>query len=167
MSGGQKQSHTGRNIGIGVLIVVILVGAYLALVTASSLSSGGSGGGIIPTTHTVNIVNGVATVNAGHYQSYQINVPSGATNVQVQGSFTASGGSGNDIIVLLMDSTSYTNWQNGHQVTPYYNSGQLTTSNFDVTLPSGSGTYYLVYSNTFSTFSQKNVNTQANLSYTA
>ncbi len=143
----------------------------IALIAIFSLTFGGgsssSGGGIIPTTHTINIVNGIATVNAGKYQYYQITVPPSATNVHIQGTFAASGGSGNDIIVLMMDSTSFTNWQNGHQVSVYYNSGQLTTSSFDVPLPSGAGTYYLVYSNTFSTFTQKNVNTQANLIYTA
>jgi hypothetical protein len=123
--------------------------------------------GTIPSTQTVNIVNCLITVNAGGYEYYQIIVPLGASDVQVQGSFTASGGSGNGIVVLIMDTREFVNWQNSHQASAYYDSGQLTTSNFNVTLPSGSGTYYLVYSNTFSIGSQKNVNTQANLRYTS
>jgi hypothetical protein len=62
-----------------------------------------------------------------------------------------------------MDSINFINWENGHTANTYYNSGQLTSS-ISATLPSG-GTYYLVYDNTFSVISQKNVNTQANLSY--
>lgn len=155
------QPHVLRNVGIMVIVVSIVLVSVVVL----SFHGTGGGGGTLPSTHTVNIVNGLITVNAGNYEHYQFYVPSGATNVQVQGSFTASGGSGNDVVVLIMDSTDFINWQNGHQVSVYYDSGQLTTSSFDVSLPSGSGTYYLVYSNTFSIISQKNVNTQANLSY--
>ncbi|MGA2308201.1 MAG: hypothetical protein ABSG57_01470 [Candidatus Bathyarchaeia archaeon] len=146
-----------------VIVVVIVLGSVLVL----SFRGLGGGGGITQSTHTVNIVNDLITVNANDYEYYPFYVPSGATNVQVQGSFTASGGSGNDIEVLIMGSTDFINWQNGHQASAYYDSGQLTTSSFDVPLPSGQGTYYLVYSNTFSIISQKNVNTQANLSYTS
>jgi hypothetical protein len=146
--------------------MVIVVSIVLVSLLVLGFHGTGGGGGTLPSTHTVNIVNGLITVNANEYEYYQFYVPSGATNVRVQGSFTASGGSGNDVAVLIMDSTDFINWQNGHQASAYYSSGQLTTSSFDAPLPSGSGTYYLVYSNTFSIISQKNVNTQANLSYT-
>jgi len=153
-----------RNVGIMITVVsIVVLGSVLVL----SLRGLGGGGGILPSTQTVNIVNGLITVNPHDYESYQFNVPSGATNVQVQGSFTASGGSGNDIEVLVMDSTDFINRQNGNQASAYYDSGRLTASNFDVPLPSGLGSYYLVYSNTFSIISQKDINTQANLSYTS
>jgi hypothetical protein len=157
------QSHVLRYVGIMVIVVSIVLGSVLVL----GFHGTGGGGGILPSTHTVSIVNGLITVNAGEYEYYQFYVPPGATNVHVRGSFTASGGSGNDIAVLIMDSTEFSNWQNGHQAGAYYDTSQLTTSSFDVPLPSGSGTYVLVYSNTFSFISQKNVNTQANLSYTS
>jgi hypothetical protein len=152
-----------RNVGVLVIVVVIVLVSVLVL----GFHGTGGGGGILQTTHTVNIVNGLITVNPNDYKSYQFNVSSGATNVHVQGNFTASGGSGNDVAVLIMDLTDLINWQNGNQASAYYNSSQLTTSSFNVPLPSGLGTYYLVYSNTFSITSQKNVNTQANLSYTS
>ena len=144
-----------------IVVGIIVLGSVLVL----GFRGLGGGGGIIQSTHTVNIVNGLITVNANEYEYYPFYVPSGAINVHVQGSFTASGGLGNDKAVLIMDSTDFINWQNGHQASAYYDSGRLTTSSFDVPLPSGPGTYYLVYSNTFSIISQKNVNTQANLSY--
>lgn len=151
-----------RNVGIMVIVVgIIVLGSVLVL----SFRGLGGGGGVIQSTHTVNIVNDLITVKANDYDYYQFYVPLGAANVQVQGSFTASGGSGNDIAVLIMDSTDFINWQNGKKAGTYYSSGQLTTSSFDVPLPSGLGTYYLVYSNTFSIISQ-NVNTQVILSYT-
>lgn len=157
------QFHAARNVGILVVVIVIVLVSVLVL----GFHGSRGGGSIIQPTYTVNIVNGLITVNANDYACYPFFVPSGATNVQAQGSFTASGGSGNDIIVLIMDSTEFINWQKGNQTGAYYDSGQLTTSSFDAPLPSGSGTYYLVYSNTFSITSQKNVNTQANLSYTS
>ena len=112
-----------------------------------------------------NVVNGQISVSAGQSEDYQITVPDGASNAQLTGNFQASGGSGNDIIVMVMDQTDFVNWQNGHQVSTLYNSGQLTTASVSASLP-GSGTYYLVYSNAFSTFSSKSVNTQVNLTFT-
>jgi hypothetical protein len=157
-----KQSSTLKTIGTIAIIVMIVFATAAVLAFRGSIGGGGTN---TADTHATNIVNGLITVNAGYYEYYPFYVPSGAANVQIQGGFTASGGSGNDIVVMIMDSTSFINWRNGHQVNVYYNSGQLTTSNFDVSLPSGSGSYYLVYSNTFSLISQKNVNTQVNLSY--
>jgi hypothetical protein len=155
-----------RNIG-ALLVVVVLIIAIVAVIGA--LGGGGSvggGGGILPQQQTMNIVNGMITVNAGNYESYQFTIPSGASGASVSGSFTASGGSGNDIIVLIMDSTDFVNWQNGHSASAYYNSGQETTGTISASLPAGA-TYYLVYSNTFSTFSSKNVQTSVNLDYTS
>jgi hypothetical protein len=63
-----------------------------------------------------------------------------------------------------MDQANFVNWQNGHQASAYYDSGQLTTGTISASLPS-SGTYDLVYSNAFSTFSSKNVQTTVNLYY--
>ena len=58
-----------------------------------------------------------------------------------------------------------TNWQNGHQVNAYFTSGQLTTGSINADVPTGQ-TLYLIYDNTFSTFTDKNVTTKADLVYT-
>jgi hypothetical protein len=148
-----KNSHVARNVAIGIICIIILLVAFWAAWNR-------------PTRYISNLVNGLLTINAGSYEYYSFTIPSGASDIQVSGSFTASGGSGNDIRIYILDSTSFTNWKNGHSVSTYYNSGQMTTGTISATLPS-SGTYYLVYDNTFSLFSQKNVNTWATLSYTA
>ena len=96
----------------------------------------------------INIVNGLITVNAGQDEYYEITVPSNTQSATVSGSFTASGGSGNDIIVSIMDYTDYVNWQNGHNATAYYTSGKETTGTISAILPGGV-TYYLVYDNQF------------------
>ena len=163
-----KTSHTMRNIG-ALIVIVVLVVAVLAVLGAMGGGSGGGGGGgsLLPSQHTSNVVNGLITVGAGSYSYYPIDLSGGVTGVSLQGSFTASGGSGNDIVVLVMDQADFTNWQNGHSVSAYYSSGQETTGTISASLPDGSGSYYLVYSNTFSTFSSKNVQTTVNLIYTS
>jgi len=92
-----------------------------------------------------------------------IHVTSSMENAVVSGSFTASGGSGNDIIAYIFDSIDYTNWSNGHQSTNFYSSGQVTTQNISTSLAPGS--YYLVFSNTFSALTPKVVNTTVNLTW--
>ena len=110
-----------------------------------------------------NLVNGTITVQASNYYRQQFSVTSAMQNATVSGSFRASGGSGNDIKVLILDSTAFINWANGHAVSTYYSSGQLTTTSFNTPLPAGS--YYLIFDNTFSVLSSKQVNTQGNLQW--
>jgi len=112
-----------------------------------------------------NLVNGTVTANAGsyYYQAFTVDT-SYMTNPTVVGSFTASGGSGNDVIALILDAMSFTNWVNGHQVNTYYNSGQVTVANINAPI-STSGTYYLVFSNTFSIISTKHVAATVNLTW--
>jgi len=168
-----KASHKGRNVATGVLAGILIIGvaygalssAGISIVQKTTVTTTESSTTTVPVPTSSNVVNGLISVSARQYEAYQVNIPNSAYNAQLSGTFTASGGSGNDIIVYVMDATSYVNWQNGHQGSTYYNSGQTTTGSFSVNFPT-SGTYYLVYSNTFSTFSTKNVNTQVNLSYT-
>jgi len=154
-----------RNIGV-LIVIVVLVIAVLAVIGSMGGASGGGGGGILPSQHTENVVNGLITVGARNYNDYEFTVPSGASGVSVSGSFTASGGSGNDIEVLVMDSTDFVNWSNGHTASAYYDSGQETTGSISASLPAGA-TYYLVYSNMFSILSSKDVQTTVNLVYTS
>src|SRR3972149_6649673 len=102
------------------------------------------------------IVDGNLTVNAGSYEYYNFTVPSGEPNSKVEGTFTVSGS--NDIKVYVLDSANFADWQNGREANMYYDSGELSSGNVTAELPS-SGTYFLVYDNTFSTTS-KNVTTQ-------
>jgi hypothetical protein len=150
----KAKSHAARNSAI-IIVLLFIVGIGVGFWVTRNR----------PTDYVSNLVNGLLTINGGNYQYYQFTVPSGASGIQVSGTFTASGGSGNDIKIYVLGSTSFVNWKNGHSVSTYYNSGQMTTGTISATLPSD-GTYYLVYDNTFSLFSQKNVNTQATLSYT-
>ena len=71
----------------------------------------------------------------------------------VSGRFKAQGGSGNDIQVFIFDGDGFENWKNHHTATTYYNSGKVTVGTIDAQL--GSGTYFLVFDNSFSLLSNK------------
>lgn len=118
-----------------------------------------------PQLHRVTIGSGAITVNAATYAYFTLNVPSGANNVRLQGRFSATGGSGNDIEVFLLSDSQYTNWQNGHSTPTFYNSGKVTVNDLNVTLPNDAGTYYLVFNNKFSLFSPKAVEEHLALTY--
>jgi predicted nucleic acid-binding Zn ribbon protein len=81
----------------------------------------------------------------------------------VIGSFNASGGTGNDIEVLLLEESSFENWKNGHSAPALYNSGHITTGKIDVPL-SQTGTYYIIFNNIFSQ-SEKQVFSDISLTY--
>jgi hypothetical protein len=117
-----------------------------------------------PTLHSAPLTNGAATVNATSYSWYKFTVPANVTNVVIDGHFTATGGTGNDIGCYILDEDGFTNFQNGHGSGTYYNSGKVTTARIQAAnLPAG--TYYLVLDNRFSLLTPKAVQIQATLTY--
>ena len=137
----------------------------LSITACSSGSSGANAKSQSLVPQTRSLVNGLITVGSGQYYdcSFSVNTNS-MQNVSVTGSFTASGGSGNDTQVLVIDDMALTNWKNGHQANVYFDSGKMTTGNINANIPS-SGQYHLIFSNTFSTISSKKINTNANLNW--
>ena len=160
-----QPSHAGRNVVIAIVIIVVVIVAAVAAVGSIFFFTAINRSSMLRQIQSQNIVNGLITVQAGSYNYYAFTVPAGAANIHVVGTFTATGGGGNDIVVYIMDQTDFVNWSNRHQSTAYYNSGQLTTESFDIDLGPGIS-YDLVYSNIFSAFTSKNVQTTANLFYT-
>ncbi len=111
----------------------------------------------------LNLVNGTITVQAGSYYNVQFSVDTNVMkDVMVEGSFQASGGSGNDIDALVLNEMDFINWLNGHQVSPVYYSGKITIADINVPITK-SGDYHLVFGNTFSVISSKNVSAQVDL----
>lgn len=105
------------------------------------------------------------TVNAGGMSNYKCTVPAGASNVTMKGHFTASGGSGSDIQVVVVNEDEYVNWQNGHPTKTFYNSGKVTQDSISITLPSDAATYYIVFSNKFSLLTPKAVQASVDLNF--
>lgn len=118
-----------------------------------------------PTLYSIPITNGALTVNASSYAWYKFEVPPNATTVAVNGHFTATGGSGNDIVVYLVDEDGFANLKNGHEARVYYNSQKVTQAAIGAALPNAPATYYLVFDNRFSLLTPKAVQVNATLSY--
>ncbi len=104
------------------------------------------------------------TIPQLRHKAYKFAIPAGVNSGTVQGHFSATGGSHNDIEVWLMNDDGFVNWQNKHSVTPIYNSGRVTQGTLNVSLP-GAGTYYLVFNNQFSLISPKAVQDNLTLTY--
>jgi hypothetical protein len=117
-----------------------------------------------PTTHSVPLTNGAATVNATSYTWYKFDVPENVTDVVVDGHLIASGGTGNDIECYIVDEDGFTNFKNGHPSSTYYNSGKVTTAKIQASNLSA-GTYYIMLDNRFSLLTPKAVQIRATLTY--
>lgn len=117
-----------------------------------------------PQLHFVPIASGALAIAAGNYSWYTFTVPPGARAVTVTGRFTATGGSGNDIMAYVLDQDSFTNFQNRHPVGTLYNSGKITTGQI-LAGPLGAGVYYLVFDNRYSAMTPKAVQVAAQLNY--
>lgn len=117
--------------------------------------------------HTMTFGNGALTVAQVRSTYYKIVVPADATDIQLQGHFTASGGSGNDIIVSVMNEDEFINWQNHHGYDTIWNSDKVTAGDIKLSLPSGAGTYYLLFNNSFSLITPKAVSHNIALTYTS
>ena len=120
---------------------------------------------LAPQAHFVTIVNNAATVNASSFAWYTFVVPPNANTVAVNGHFTATGGSGNDIECYILDEDGLANLKNGHPSRTYFNSGQVTQAKIGAVLPPRPGTYYIVLDNRFSLITPKAVQINAALSY--
>jgi hypothetical protein len=119
----------------------------------------------LPQPRVMNIVDTAFTLNAAQGMNWNFTVPVNATEVRVEGTFTASGGTGNDVEVYLLNDDEFVNWQNHHAVSTLYNSGRMTQGTLDAVLPSGTGTYHLVFNNKFSLFSPKAVRASIRLHF--
>jgi hypothetical protein len=135
--------------------------AALAAALIASLVFTASAGalGRARTQQYVEVVNGSFTIKAGHYRYYKMTV--GEQGAVVSGRFRASGGGGNDVEVFILDPDAFENWQNGHSVRTYYNSGRVTVSTIKKYL--NEGEYYLVFSNTYSVMTPKAVEAEVYL----
>jgi hypothetical protein len=147
---------------LGVFIVLLIL---ILIVWWGATNHRHSGQLLVKLKHTVLINQPSIAVNANGYYFFKLEVPQGATGSHLQGTFTASGGNGNDIEAYLLSEADFENWKNGHAANTYYNSGKVTVGNISVNLPPDGTTFYLVFNNKFSLLSPKNVQVNAALTY--
>lgn len=166
-SGARKQPNVGRGIGyiVAVLILVLVFYAfYKVLANDNGPQRARVEQTVQPIPRTIPIVNGALTVKAEGLAYYTFTVPTNVTNIRINGHFSATGGSGNDIIVYVTDSDGLANLQNNHQAQVWYNSQKVTQSEIGAVLPNG-GTYYLVFDNRFSLITPKAVQVNTTVNY--
>jgi hypothetical protein len=140
-----KKPFLSKPVIIGLAIIAVVAAVVIAGLVANQA---------LHPPFSASIVNKMITVSPGTTQKFTFSIPYGASNAHVSGTFSATGGSGNDIIVYVSDSYG----------TTLYNSGQVSNGSFNVNLTPGSN-YSLVFDNTFSTVSSKTVTAQATLNY--
>ncbi|MGD0329659.1 MAG: emp24/gp25L/p24 family protein [Nitrososphaeria archaeon] len=160
-----------------VIVILIAVAITIAVVFLAAVFTGTTAlttplpqkiveyGNSTVNVFTVYLFNGSVSVDASYFDYSPFNVTAGAMNVTVTGNFTASGGSGNDIEVYIMNTTQYDNWYNGNTTSVYYDSGRVTTSKISLKLPAGQS-YYLILDNNFSSISSKMVSGEIILTFT-
>lgn len=115
--------------------------------------------------HTLSFGSGALTVAQARSSYFKMTVPADATDVQLQGHFTAQGGSGNDIMVQVMNDNEFVNWQNHHGQDTLWDSDKVTVGDIKLSLPNGAGTYYLLFNNSFSLITPKAVQHNITLTY--
>ena len=160
-------------VGIGV---VLIIGAFILTNRRSQPKSADGGPAVqadsrpapVPKTRYVPASEKVATgqivVKAQGYVQYRLMITPEMVEPTVTGTFNASGGTGNDIQAAIADEENYTNWINGHQAQVLWGTqGRQTTGNLEVRLQPGM--YYLVFSNKFSEFTDKQVFLDVDLNY--
>jgi len=146
-----------RLIGIALLFFV-LVGVYWSQNRPSPTPSKPT-----PNQHapilvpmSTKLFTGQIIVKAGGYVTNKFTVDPSMRNFRVTGHFNASGGTGNDIQIVLADEDEFQNWINGHEAKVFYSTPKITTGKLDVGAL-GPGRYVLAFSNTFSTLTDKQI----------
>ena len=153
-------------------IIVAVLAACAVIIGIISNSNSSTSDPRSPTARSINpfkpapvphqIVRGQITVNPGQSIWYKFVVPDGGGHVT--GSFTASGGFGNDIQAAVLDEVNTANWVNGHVSQAFWRTaGQQTAGNIDVVLPPGM--YCLAFNNRSAVFSAKQVSVNAQVIY--
>lgn len=117
--------------------------------------------------HSLSLLNGSTVVPALNYVSWTVRVdPTVMSEPRISGQVTASGGDGNDIEAYVLTDAGFVNWKNNHEAATLYSSGRVTVADLHAILPGEAGTYHVVLSNTFSTFTAKTVTGSIRLDWT-
>jgi|SRR5471030_755930 hypothetical protein len=165
----QRKSRVGWLLGI---LAVVAVGAVVLVNSSNRTSAPDSPSGANPARApsvryvpaSQKIASGQIVVRAKGYVQYRFQITPEMRSAHVSGQFNASGGTGNDIEVVIATEAEFTNWVNGHQARVFYSTqGKKTTDTFDVRL--APGTYYLAFNNRFSAMTAKDVFLEVDLNY--
>jgi hypothetical protein len=113
-------------------------------------------------THRQNLMPPELVVKAGTI--YYVNFQVGNGGATVIGRFQATGGSGNDIQVVVADADNFENWRNGQPARVLYSTDRTTVGTINVRV-SQPGNYYLGFNNQFSLITDKTITSNVTLEY--
>jgi len=115
------------------------------------------------------------TVPPHSFRYYKFALPEGSVNVSVVGQFNAqadkTGSRGqaepgdNHIEVYILSEEAFAVWQNGSATTSLYESGKTSQGTVEAELPTGPGTFYVIFSNKSSPETAKHVRARVSLRY--
>lgn len=115
--------------------------------------------------HTTTVYSGQFVVPAANYSSVKF-FTGNQVDQKLTVEFTASGGAGNDIQVVVMPARELPNWANGHATQVNYQTpGKLTTGKFTLTGLGINAEYAVVFENRFSVVTPKVVTAQIDLDF--
>ena len=149
----------------GVLLLLLLIYGYNANLRSNPNPAVNPIDRLVKQQRTVTIKNPGLQLKALNFGYSKLDVPAGATSVNLRGNFTASGGFTNDVEVYVFSADDYVNWQNRHAAKALYSSGKVTVGTLNVNLPADAGTYYVVFNNRFSLLTQRSILVDAALTY--
>ncbi len=108
------------------------------------------------------VVKATFKIPAGRYSDSIFAVTSNMKNARLKGSFRETANS--PLYVSVFDDLNFRNWKAGGDSKVFYNSGKVVVGEIDLSIQVA-GTYHLVFSNTHSWFTQKNVEAAVDLWY--
>src|SRR5215472_8192241 len=124
---------------VGKFIIGLLLIAGLLWWAMNKPDSGSSGPStfrqLVAQPRTVVLSNTEFALSATQYRYIRFEVPQNAGAIRVEGTFSASGGAGNDVETYIFSNDDFVNWQNRHPVRTFYNSGRVTQGTLEVMLP--------------------------------
>jgi hypothetical protein len=156
---------------VGVLIVAASAAGYFAITTSKSTANQSTtynaaetynactNQGISGSCAAGDIVNGPVTINASQYNFYQFDIPYGAQDIAVHVQWSSEGTIG----VYLMNATELIDWQGGHGLRTFYNSGLAQLGDLNLQVPPDD-LYYLVFDNSLSS-AARNVQATSGFSF--
>ena len=112
-------------------LIVLAFAVCLTACGASQATQAAQKSRLVP--HEEKIVDGQVSVQAGKTVTYSVEVTPDMAEPALKGTFSASGGGGNDVQVAIADAANMSNWVNDHQAAVLWETpGKQTTGSFNV-----------------------------------
>ncbi len=139
----------------GLLLLFLLASAWIAI-SRNPYAQGLRA--IFGRTPDQVILDRAFSVGAHGFRFYKFSLPEGSSNMAVAGQFSvASDAAENTIEVLVLSEEELAKWQAGSVAHSICETGRISEGSVQCDLPPGAGSYFVVFSNKFSTVAPKKI----------